>query len=115
IDTGIGMTPALADQVFELFAQADATLARSQGGLGIGLTLARSLVELHGGSIAAHSEGPGRGSRFRVRLPVCASTAVRPSTPRIETVEVPRDLSVVLVEDNLDLLELTRDLLADAG
>ncbi len=111
IDNGIGIDPGLLPNVFELFAQADVTLDRSQGGLGIGLTLVRSLVELHGGSVNAQSEGLGSGSRFIVRLPT-STASVRPQTSHLTSVpaEIPR-LRVVLVEDNLDLLEMTKDLL----
>jgi signal transduction histidine kinase len=71
-DTGIGISPEMLPRVFDLFVQSDRFLARSEGGLGVGLTLARTLVELHHGSINAQSEGPGRGSEFVVRLPVGA-------------------------------------------
>jgi signal transduction histidine kinase len=69
IDNGIGIAPDILPRIFDLFAQADQGLDRSQGGLGIGLTLVRRLVELHGGSVEAASPGPGRGSTFRVHLP----------------------------------------------
>jgi CheY-like chemotaxis protein len=69
-DTGIGMSPEMLLRVFDLFAQADRSIARSDGGLGVGLTLARTLVELHHGTITVESEGPGRGSEFVVRLPI---------------------------------------------
>jgi PAS domain S-box-containing protein len=69
-DNGIGITPDLLGQVFDLFTQGERGLDRSQGGLGLGLTLVRSLVRLHGGTVEAHSEGPGRGSEFVVTLPV---------------------------------------------
>jgi len=69
-DTGIGISHEMLPRVFDLFVQSDPFPARSEGGLGVGLTLARTLVELHGGSINAHSEGSGRGSEFVVRLPV---------------------------------------------
>jgi CheY-like chemotaxis protein/anti-sigma regulatory factor (Ser/Thr protein kinase) len=69
-DNGIGIAPEMVPRIFDLFAQVDHTLDRSQGGLGLGLTLVRSLVEMHGGSVEAQSEGPGRGSEFVVRLPV---------------------------------------------
>jgi len=69
-DTGIGIAPDMLPRVFDLFSQADRTLAHSQGGLGIGLSLVRSLIELHGGRVAASSEGLGRGSEFSVYLPL---------------------------------------------
>ena len=69
IDTGIGIAPELLPRVFDLFTQADRTLDRSQGGLGIGLSLVKKLVELHGGTVAVHSAGLGQGSEFIVRLP----------------------------------------------
>jgi signal transduction histidine kinase/ActR/RegA family two-component response regulator len=68
-DTGIGIAPELLPRVFDLFTQGERGLDRSQGGLGIGLTMVRSLVEMHGGCVAGHSDGPGRGSEFIVRLP----------------------------------------------
>jgi PAS domain S-box-containing protein len=68
-DTGVGIPPEMLPHVFEMFTQVDGSLSRSQGGLGIGLTLSRSLVELHGGSVVARSAGVGRGSEFIVRLP----------------------------------------------
>jgi CheY-like chemotaxis protein len=76
-DNGVGIAPEMIGRVFDGFAQVDQSLERSQGGLGLGLTLVRSLVELHGGSVEARSEGPGRGSEFIVRLP--AMTEPRPS------------------------------------
>ena len=69
-DDGIGMSPEVTGRVFDLFAQAERGLARSQGGLGIGLTIVKQLVELHGGTVRAFSEGTGRGSEFTVRLPL---------------------------------------------
>lgn len=68
-DNGSGIAPSKLESIFDLFAQANPTLARTEGGLGIGLTLARRVMELHGGTIEAASEGPGRGSTFTVRLP----------------------------------------------
>ena len=69
IDNGIGIEPDKLSRVFDLFSQIDATLDRSQGGLGIGLALVKRLVELHGGSVAAASAGRGQGATFTVRLP----------------------------------------------
>jgi len=72
-DNGIGIAPEMLPRVFDLFAQSDAALERAQGGLGVGLTLVQGLVNLHGGSIEARSEGVGRGSEFIVRLPIDVS------------------------------------------
>jgi CheY-like chemotaxis protein len=68
-DTGMGIPAGMLARIFEPFVQSGRVLHRAQGGLGIGLTLVRSLVEMHGGSVTAHSDGPGRGSEFTVRLP----------------------------------------------
>ena len=76
-DTGIGISPEMQRHIFDLFVQADHSLDRARGGLGIGLTLVRSLVELHDGSISVHSDGPGQGSEFVVRVP-----AIRRAHPR---------------------------------
>src|ERR1700736_6716149 len=69
-DNGIGIAPQLLPRLFDLFTQAERSLDRSQGGLGIGLALVKSLVGMHGGQVTVSSEGPGRGSEFVVRLPV---------------------------------------------
>ncbi|HEX7183239.1 MAG TPA: ATP-binding protein [Thermoanaerobaculia bacterium] len=72
LDSGIGIPPEMMPRIFEMFAQADRSLGRSQGGLGIGLTLVRNLVQMHGGSLQAASAGPGQGSEFTVRLPLAS-------------------------------------------
>ena len=117
-DTGVGIEKTLLPDVFELFVQGERGLDRAEGGLGIGLSLVRSLTELHGGSVSAHSEGRARGSEFVVRLPA-AATAERESAP---LVEVParrakdgRGTRVLVVDDNRDAAELTARLLAAAG
>jgi signal transduction histidine kinase len=69
-DTGVGIPTELLPQLFELFTQVDRHLNRSQGGLGVGLALVRKLVELHGGTVIAASEGPGKGTELRVTLPL---------------------------------------------
>ncbi|WP_431286875.1 ATP-binding protein [Roseateles chitinivorans] len=74
-DDGIGVPPALQATMFDLFVQGDRALDRSQGGLGIGLSLVRQLIGMHGGSVSVHSEGPGRGARFELRLPMLSTTA----------------------------------------
>ena len=113
-DDGIGIPAELLDSVFELFSQADRSLDRAQGGLGIGLSLARGLVQMHGGRVTARSEGPGRGARFVVHLPLnllreppAAATPLEPS--------VARSRRVLLVEDNLDSAEAMRLLLRQLG
>jgi CheY-like chemotaxis protein/two-component sensor histidine kinase len=80
-DNGIGIPPHMLTRIFEMFQQVDQSLSRSRDGLGLGLTLVKRLVELHGGTISAHSEGPGHGSRFEVRLPIQEAAAGR-SAPR---------------------------------
>ena len=74
-DTGIGMSSDVLPKIFDLFVQERQALDRSQGGLGIGLTIVRSLIERHGGSVSARSDGPGNGSEFIVRLPAAARDA----------------------------------------
>jgi len=100
-DTGIGIPADKLGTVFEMFAQVDSSLTRSQGGLGIGLALAKSLVELHGGTIEARSDGPGRGSEFVVRLPVAAAPAARSPAPRASE-RAPQPRRVLVVDDNVD-------------
>ena len=115
-DTGIGIAPEMLERVFDLFAQADTSLDRSQGGLGVGLTLVRSLVQLHRGTISARSAGLGHGSTFVVSLPLSAATLPSArNAPAVEPAEPARVARVLLVEDNADLLEMTRDLLELSG
>jgi PAS domain S-box-containing protein len=111
-DTGIGIAPAMLSRVFELFAQAEQPMDRPVGGLGIGLTLSRRLVELHGGSIAAASDGPGRGAQFTVRLPV-ETTATPSPAPAAPTPE--RSRKILIIEDNDDARESLRLLLESLG
>lgn len=97
-DTGIGISPEMLPRVFDLFAQVDRSLVRPEGGLGVGLTLARKLIELHGGTIIVHSEGLGRGSEFVVRLPVGAPV-LRGRRDDSRRVAVPAR-HILLVEDD---------------
>jgi PAS domain S-box-containing protein len=100
-DEGVGILPEKLPEMFELFAQADRSSARSAGGLGIGLTLAKRLVEMHDGAIAAHSDGSGKGSEFTIRLPA----ASRPSAPTSlrNTADGPAKTACILVvDDNAD-------------
>ena len=98
-DTGIGLAPAQLDAIFEMFVRGDD--AQRHGGLGIGLTLARRLVELHGGRLWAESEGPGRGSRFIVELPLAAAIAVPAPMPTAAE-PPPSARRVMVVDDNVD-------------
>jgi PAS domain S-box-containing protein len=102
-DNGLGISPELLPRMFELFAQADRSLARSEGGLGIGLTLVRSLAELHGGTITAASDGPDKGSEFILRLPAVVSLVAPESRPPDGSEKVPtRSLRILVVDDNED-------------
>jgi PAS domain S-box-containing protein len=102
-DSGIGITSEMQRSIFDLFVQVDQSLDRSQGGLGIGLTLVRSLAELHGGTIAVHSEGTGRGSEFVVRLPVHSEAPAEAGEvpPSPESAPSLRR-RILLVDDNRD-------------
>ncbi|HZU34943.1 MAG TPA: ATP-binding protein, partial [Gemmataceae bacterium] len=102
-DTGVGIAPDLLPHVFDLFTQADHSLDRSQGGLGIGLTLVRNLVALHGGTISGHSDGLGKGSEFQVRLPLLpTSRAVEPPIPLASSEPPAQPVRVMVVDDNRD-------------
>jgi PAS domain S-box-containing protein len=106
-DSGIGIAPELLPSIFDMFTQAGRTLDRSQGGLGIGLALVRRLVELHGGSVRAHSDGPGKGSDFRVRLPALLLQRLEPSPPPPQPEPAKRrTLRILVVEDELAVAEM---------
>lgn len=100
-DNGIGIAPEMLSGIFELFRQAEVSLARSEGGLGLGLTLVKNLVEMHRGSVRVHSEGTGYGSEFEVRLPRLQHAAEPPASPHVEAAPQARR-RVLLVEDNAD-------------
>ena len=100
-DNGTGIPAEQIDRVFDLFMQAENSHQRAQGGLGIGLTLAQRIVQMHGGSVEAHSDGPGRGSEFVVRLPLAASPALAwPDAARPPAELAPR--RILVVDDNQD-------------
>ncbi len=108
-DTGIGLSADMLPRVFDLFVQEFQALDRAQGGLGLGLAIVRVLVELHGGTAEAHSEGHGRGSEFVIRLPAAETAeplAVANATPGAEAVTRPDALRVLIVDDNADAAEL---------
>jgi signal transduction histidine kinase len=115
-DSGIGIAPDLLPRIFELFAQG--TPSSGQGGLGIGLTLSLRLVEMHGGTLSASSEGPGKGSELVVRLPalegeqpVAPEVAVEPPSAAL----VPSPLRILVVDDNVDAASLLVESLAKVG
>ena len=114
-DTGVGMAPELLERVFDLFTQDDRSLDRAQGGLGIGLTLARSLVEMHGGRIGAASDGPGRGSVFTVTLPLRAEPRLDPPPAGRDPARAHRRTRVLIVDDNVDGAESLALLLRMSG
>jgi len=116
-DTGIGMDGELAAHVFDLFVQGHRTLDRTQGGLGLGLALARSLVELHGGTITAASAGAGMGSTFTIRMPRCASRRDDDAGGAGNPADSPAGpaLRVVVVDDNRDAADALAALLSAFG
>ena len=115
-DDGAGIPGEMLDSVFELFVQSSRTLDRAAGGLGLGLTLVRSLVAMHGGTVSAHSAGEGHGSEFVVRLPVARQrAAAQGAAPLRRSAELPESAKVVIVEDNTDSRELLCELLEQAG
>jgi CheY-like chemotaxis protein/anti-sigma regulatory factor (Ser/Thr protein kinase) len=102
-DTGVGITPELLPRIFDLFAQGDRSTARSEGGLGIGLTLVKSLVEMLDGTVTVVSEGEGKGSEFTVRLPSSKQAAAPKRKPKAPLPALPRPGSrVLVVDDNVD-------------
>jgi CheY-like chemotaxis protein len=110
-DQGVGISPEILPRIFDLFTQADRSLDRSEGGLGIGLALVRSLVELHGGSVSAASDGPGCGSEFTVRLPILRIDEA-PEAPAAQKVEPPPPgRRILVVDDNRDAAESLQMLL----
>lgn len=115
VDTGIGIPREMLSRVFDLFAQVDRSIERSAGGLGIGLTLVQRLVELHGGTVEANSDGPGTGSEFTVRLPAWSESGeVSPVSSSSESKSV-GSLRIVVVDDNKDAADTLAELLRASG
>jgi two-component system CheB/CheR fusion protein len=105
-DSGVGLAPELIPKIFDLFVQGDTSIDRARGGLGIGLTLVRGLVELHGGQVEARSAGVGKGSEFIVHLPTMATRLQAPLKPGADDRNQPqRPLRILIVEDNRDAAE----------
>ena len=115
-DTGIGIAPEFLPHVFERFRQADGSITRRQGGLGLGLSIARHLVELHGGSLEAHSAGEGQGSTFVLQLPIVVARWPRKATapPAFKPTDL-SGLKVLAVDDQQDARDLIRRVLEDCG
>jgi signal transduction histidine kinase/ActR/RegA family two-component response regulator len=124
-DTGVGIAPEFLPYVFDRFRQGDSSSTRPHGGLGLGLALVRSLVELHGGTVAVESPGEGRGATFVVRLPLMPAAAAEPATrAEAEATERPGSMAsspslegvrVLVVDDDLVAVDLTREILMRAG
>jgi CheY-like chemotaxis protein len=117
-DNGTGIPAEKLPHLFDLFFQIDSSFTREGGGLGVGLTLVRRLVEMHGGSVSAHSAGPGEGSEFVVRLPVLSEAEVQ-STPAPQPARAPTGVlapqRILLVDDNRDAVDALATLLRLEG
>lgn len=116
-DTGMGIPPEMIDHVFDMFAQVNRTLDRAQGGLGIGLSLVRRLMELHGGSVTAESDGVDRGARFTLRLPALERATVDDELPADHPASLvsAKRLRVLIIDDNEDAAETLSMLLEAHG
>jgi signal transduction histidine kinase len=123
VDTGEGISPEFLPHLFERFSQSDASTTRKHGGLGLGLSIVKNLVELHGGSIRAHSAGEGRGATFIVHLPIRVTKATRDDSPPISQLSGARvhggdsltGLNVLVVDDEPDARELVHRYLTQCG
>ena len=114
-DTGVGLAPPMIDRIFDVFAQADVTIDRSKGGIGIGLALVQNILKLHGGEVDARSAGPGQGSTFRVRLPLAKHAHDTNEAHEPDDGDVARKRRIVLVDDNEDLLFMLQCLIEKKG
>jgi signal transduction histidine kinase/ActR/RegA family two-component response regulator len=114
-DNGSGISPTLFPKLFKIFEQGAATIDRGKGGLGIGLALVKTFVELHEGSVVARSEGIGRGSAFTVSLPLLSQPAELPAPLGVAPVPAGSLARILVVDDNIDALESLRDYLAHQG
>lgn len=115
-DNGIGISPHRLEQVFEMFSQEEPALSRARGGLGIGLSLTRRLIELHGGMVSASSEGEGQGSVFTVRLPLAQAPAELPAADEASLhPQAAGSLRILVADDNVDAAETLAMLLESLG
>ncbi|MGC3999378.1 MAG: ATP-binding protein [Anaeromyxobacter sp.] len=110
-DQGVGIEPAFLSRLFEPFMQADATLHRTRGGLGLGLSLVKGLVELHGGTVSARSDGPGQGAEFTVRIPLAPEAPALDRAPPRQPADTSPRRRVLVVEDNADAAETLCEML----
>jgi CheY-like chemotaxis protein/two-component sensor histidine kinase len=114
-DTGLGLDPRSTGTIFDMFVQVDRSLTRAQAGLGVGLTLSRRLVALHGGTITAYSEGVGKGSEFIVRLPPAGAPIAEEAPPRERVEGNQAARRILLADDNVDFANSLAALLAARG
>ncbi len=114
-DTGVGIPAALLPQVFDLFVQGERSLDRTQGGLGVGLTIVRSIVQQHGGSVQATSAGRGCGSQFEVRLPLVSQSMPATDVASAPAAPAAGSLRVLVVDDNVDAAQTLCDLVESWG
>jgi CheY-like chemotaxis protein len=114
-DDGIGIAPDMLGRIFDLFVQAPQSIDRAQGGLGLGLTIVQSLVNLHGGNIRARSDGLGKGSEFLVCLPAAPAIVASTDGPKPTSVTSKVSLDILLVDDNEDALELLGEIIRVLG
>ncbi len=114
-DSGVGIAPELLPHIFELFTQADCTLDRAEGGLGIGLTIVKSIVEMHDGKVEAITEGPGKGSTFSVRLPLMLTPSVSRITTPTQSPPQTDKAKILVVDDNHDAANMMAILLKTKG
>jgi CheY-like chemotaxis protein len=114
-DTGVGITPEILPQVFDVFRQAEQGLDRHRGGLGLGLSLVKGLVELHKGTVRAESEGPGKGALFTIRLPLYRGDIGEAQDIEASPIGEIERQKILLIEDNRDTAESARLLLSEEG
>ena len=115
IDSGIGISPDQMSRIFEMFAQVDQSLERGQGGLGVGLALTRTLVELHGGTVEAKSAGLGKGSEFIVRIPALSAESEQVQSLEGITATAQKPRRVLIADDNVDSATVLAILLRASG
>lgn len=116
-DDGVGIAQDMLDTVFDLFVQAGRTIERAEGGIGVGLTLVRELVHMHGGTVVAQSAGDGKGAEFVVRLPMASPRTDAPAPPLegSAALDLPRGAKIAVIEDNPDSREMLSEALSQAG